>query len=55
MSSRSTCPTDYAPLLKLRLATVNARLVVMARSGALPEAARKRAEDYLRRRQGSAR
>jgi uncharacterized protein (DUF1330 family) len=46
---------DYAPLLKLRLATVNARLVVMARSGALPDAARKRAEDYLRRRQGPAR
>jgi uncharacterized protein (DUF1330 family) len=46
---------DYAPLLKLRLATVNARLVVMARDGALPEAARKRAEDYLRRRQGPAR
>jgi hypothetical protein len=27
----------------------------MARSGALPDAARKRAEDYLRRRQGPAR
>jgi uncharacterized protein (DUF1330 family) len=45
---------DYAPLLKLRLATVNARLVVMARSGALAEDARRRAEDYLRRRQGPA-
>jgi uncharacterized protein (DUF1330 family) len=41
---------DYAPLLKLRLATVNARLVVLARSGALPDAARKVAEDYLRSR-----
>jgi uncharacterized protein (DUF1330 family) len=46
---------DYAPLLKLRLATVNARLVVMARAGALPQAARQRAEDYLRRRRASAR
>jgi uncharacterized protein (DUF1330 family) len=42
----------YAPLLKLRLATVNARLVVLARSGALPEAARKVAESYLRSRRG---
>jgi uncharacterized protein (DUF1330 family) len=41
---------DYQPLLKLRLATVNARLVVLARSGALPDAARKVAEDYLQRR-----
>ena|SRR5258708_5950841 len=45
----------YAPLLKLRLATVNARLVVLARSGALPEAARKVAEGYLRSRRGSPR
>jgi uncharacterized protein (DUF1330 family) len=43
---------DYAPLLKLRLATVNARLVVLARSGALPEAAREVAESYLRSRRG---
>jgi uncharacterized protein (DUF1330 family) len=43
---------DYAPLLKLRLATVNARLVVLARSGALPEAARKVAEAYLSSRRG---
>jgi uncharacterized protein (DUF1330 family) len=42
----------YAPLLKLRLATVNARLVVLARSGTLPETARKAAEDYLRARRG---
>jgi len=40
----------YAPLLKLRLATVNARLVVQARTGALPQTARKAAEDYLRAR-----
>jgi uncharacterized protein (DUF1330 family) len=45
----------YAPLLKLRLATANTRLVVLARSGALPEAARKVAEDYLRARRGAAR
>jgi uncharacterized protein (DUF1330 family) len=42
----------YAPLLKLRLATVNARLVVLARSGALPQSARQTAEDYLRARRG---
>jgi len=42
----------YAPLLKLRLATVNARLVVLARTGALPQSARKAAEDYLRGRRG---
>jgi hypothetical protein len=34
------------------LATVNARLVVLARSGALPEAARKVAEAYLSSRGG---
>jgi uncharacterized protein (DUF1330 family) len=45
----------YAPLLKLRLATANTRLVVLARSGALPEAARRVAEDYLRGRRGAAR
>jgi len=39
-------------LLKLRLATVNARLVVLARSGALPQSARQTAEDYLRARRG---
>jgi uncharacterized protein (DUF1330 family) len=38
----------YAPLLKLRLATTDARLVVLARSGALPASARTTAEDYLR-------
>jgi uncharacterized protein (DUF1330 family) len=38
----------YAPLLKLRLETTDARLIVLARSGALPASARKTAEDYLR-------
>lgn len=45
----------YAPLLKLRLATANTRLVVLARSGPLPETARKTAENYLRSRRGSSR
>jgi uncharacterized protein (DUF1330 family) len=45
----------YAPLLKLRLATANARLVVMARSGAVPETARRAAENYLRSRGGGPR
>jgi uncharacterized protein (DUF1330 family) len=45
----------YAPLLKLRLATANTRLVVLARSGPLPETARKVAENYLRSRGGGSR
>jgi hypothetical protein len=45
----------YAPLLKLRLATANTRLVVLARSGQLPDSARKVAENYLRGRRGSPR
>ena len=45
----------YAPLLKLRLATANTRLVVLARSGPLPETARKVAESYLRSRRAGSR
>jgi uncharacterized protein (DUF1330 family) len=45
----------YAPLLKLRLATANTRLVVLARSGPLPDSARKVAENYLRSRRGAPR
>ena len=45
----------YAPLLKLRLATANTRLVVLARSGPLPDFARKVAENYLRSRRGASR
>lgn len=39
----------YAPLLKVRLATTEARLVVLARSGALPAHVHATAEAYLRR------
>jgi uncharacterized protein (DUF1330 family) len=39
----------YAPLLKIRLATTEARLVVLARSGDLPVLVRTAAEAYLRR------
>jgi uncharacterized protein (DUF1330 family) len=45
----------YAPLLKLRLATANARLVVISRGGPLPESAHRVAEDYLRSRRGTPR
>jgi uncharacterized protein (DUF1330 family) len=43
----------YAPLLKLRLATANTRLVVLARHGALPASARGALEHYLRRHRGA--
>jgi uncharacterized protein (DUF1330 family) len=39
----------YAPLLKIRLATTEARFLILARSGELPEAVRTGAEVYLRR------
>jgi uncharacterized protein (DUF1330 family) len=39
----------YAPLLKIRLATTEARLVILARSGELPARVRATAEAYLRR------
>jgi uncharacterized protein (DUF1330 family) len=39
----------YAPLLKIRLATTEARLVLLARSGDLPVHVRTAAEVYLRR------
>ena len=45
----------HAPLLKLRLATANTRLVVLARHGALPDSARSTLEHYLRRRHGAPR
>jgi uncharacterized protein (DUF1330 family) len=45
----------HAPLLKLRLATANTRLVVLARHGALPGSARTTLEHYLRRRRGAPR
>jgi uncharacterized protein (DUF1330 family) len=38
----------YAPLMKIRHATTDPRFLVMARSGALPAAARAAAESYLR-------
>ena len=38
----------YAPLLKIRLTTTEARFVIMARSGELPEPVRANAEAYLR-------
>jgi len=38
----------YAPLLKIRLATTEARLVIMARSGALPAHMREIAATYSR-------
>ena len=40
---------SYAPLLKIRLATTEARLVVLARSGDLPVPVRTAAEAYLSR------
>jgi uncharacterized protein (DUF1330 family) len=40
----------YAPLLKIRLATTEARLVILARSGDLPAHIRATADSYLRRR-----
>jgi uncharacterized protein (DUF1330 family) len=40
----------YAPLLKIRLATTEARLVILARSGELPAHIRATADGYLRRR-----
>ena len=43
----------YAPLLKTRLATTEARLVLLARSGDLPAPARATAEAYMRRAQAS--
>ena len=39
----------YAPLLKIRLATTEARLVILSRSGDLPKQVRAAAEAYLRR------
>ncbi len=39
----------YAPLLKIRLATTEARLVILARSGELPPQVRAAADAYLRR------
>jgi uncharacterized protein (DUF1330 family) len=45
----------HAPLLKLRLATANTRLVVLARHGALPASARNALEHYLRRHRGAPR
>jgi uncharacterized protein (DUF1330 family) len=39
----------YAPLLKIRLATTEARFLIMARSGELPEPVRTAAEAFLRR------
>jgi uncharacterized protein (DUF1330 family) len=44
----------YAPLMTIRHATTDPRFLVMARSGALPTAARAAAEDYLRSHPGSA-
>ena len=38
----------YAPLLKIRLATTEARLVIVARSGELPPQVRAKAAAYLR-------
>jgi uncharacterized protein (DUF1330 family) len=38
----------YAPLLKIRLATTEARLVIMARSGDLPASVLSAATEYLR-------
>jgi uncharacterized protein (DUF1330 family) len=38
----------YAPLLKIRLATTEARLVILARSGELPAHIRATAGSYLR-------
>ena len=40
----------YAPLLEIRLATTEARLVIVARSGELPAAVRAKAAAYLQRR-----
>lgn len=40
---------SYAPLLKIRLAATEARLIIMARKGELPAAVRAAALDYLRR------
>jgi len=39
----------YAPLLKIRLVTTEARLTIMARSGDLPAGVRTAAAEYLRR------
>ena len=39
----------YAPLLKIRLATTEARLIIVSRSGDLPKQVRAAAEAYLRR------
>ena len=39
----------YAPLLKIRLATTDARLAILSRSGDLPKQVRAAAEAYLRR------
>jgi uncharacterized protein (DUF1330 family) len=39
----------YAPLLKIRLATTEARLVIVSRAGDLPKQVRAAAEAYLRR------
>ena len=38
----------YAPLLKIRLATTEARLIIQARSGELPASVRAKAAAYLR-------
>ena len=43
----------YAPLMTVRHATTDPRFLVMARSGALPAAAREKAAAYLRARGGS--
>jgi uncharacterized protein (DUF1330 family) len=39
----------YAPLLKIRLATTEARLIILSRAGGLPKQVRAAAEAYLRR------
>src|SRR5262249_2937344 len=44
----------YAPLLRIRHATTDPRFVVVARSGALPTAARAAADSYLRSQRASA-
>jgi uncharacterized protein (DUF1330 family) len=43
----------YAPLMRIRHATTDPRLVIVARAGALPAQARAAAESYLRARAAS--
>ena len=45
----------YAPLMQMRHATTDPRLLVMARAGALPAEERADAERYLRARAASSR